>query len=578
MPMMDSTRLRVAGLVAAAVAAAAALVVLRQRSRRRRRVAVVDGWDVYCVDGCDFDEALAAKFAGAAFLGLDCEWVPGDSRLAIVQIAARGACAVVRVRRSPASPALRALLARAVVCGVGVDDDARRLERDLGVAVGRTADLRFAAREVAGLAKGERDGLAALACRFAAERASLPHKANDAVRLGDWAAEQLSAAQIEYAAGDAIASALVLEGVHRKSANDGAALDRAWLETLPAAPPAKAAAAPRKKQSSSTATETADERARRKAKRRERYEKWHEEHSTSRLYDNIELLGMDGKTVLGLVNEGKAKWYVDKKMATFDGEKRVVLNYAPDFAEDEKKCLVVKKRNACVGCGATKPLTRFYIVPYRFRRCFPVQHKSNNSHDVVPLCLRCRGVVEPHYRAMERSLEAAEAPPRTPETQAEAQLRAARRAARTLLRDAKKGQIPAARRAELAKTVQGAIGDVDDAALRRFAEVQDEEKRVRDKVYVDGDALEARAVRALLEGAKTPADVAARLHGFAVRWRNLFVEVLDPKCLPAGWTVAHDQRPRARPPPAETPCRAFLNGRCAWGASCKYRHGEPPPR
>ena len=55
----------------------------------------------------------------------------------------------------------------------------------------------------------------------------------------------------------------------------------------------------------------------------------------------------------GLEDLNKAKWYVDKKMATFDGEKRVVLNYAPDFAEDEKKCLVVKKRNACVGCGAT---------------------------------------------------------------------------------------------------------------------------------------------------------------------------------------------------------------------------------
>ena len=89
----------------------------------------------------------------------------------------------------------------------------------------------------------------------------------------------------------------------------------------------------------------------------------------------------------------------------------------------------------------------------------------------------------------------------------------------------------------------------------------------------DESASERRIVSALLKGcAPTSEEARERVQTLERRYRILFVETLDPRFLPQGWTVDHLTTVRLRPPPSETPCRAFANGRCAWGGTCKYRH------
>ena len=94
--------------------------------------------------------------------------------------------------------------------------------------------------------------------------------------------------------------------------------------------------------------------------------------------------------------------------------------------------------------------------------------------------------------------------------------------------------------------------------------------KVRSKVSVDDDSLEARCLRRMTREAN--GDLAAKILEFEVAWRRCFVDSLRPSHLPEGWKVDHTIVPRARPPPSTLVCRAHLKGRCTWGMACKYRH------
>ncbi len=524
-----------------ATAAVAGLLYVWWR-RRRRPACVVDGCAVYVVDAKDADDVI--DHLTGDVLGVDVEWPPSARpRCAVLQIASKHACVVIRVGSATClPPRTTLLLTRAICVGVGIREDCQLVLRDLGCACGRQVDLRT-------LSSKRDAGLASLAAEFAPS-CTLPHKNEIGVRRSDWSADPLTPSQIEYAAGDAIASYRVA------AALAGAAPLGEWLRAAPAAPPqAKARPKP-----PSTTTQN-DARARHKQERRKRYEAWHAEHAKSHHYDNIPLVSKSGR-LLGLVAKGKADWYCDRGLGERDSEGRVVLDYDPDIVDDDR-CLTAPRKNECVGCGNTQHLTRFYVVPYRFRRCFPEAFKQHASHDVVALCLRCRDIVEPFYHRRTRSLEAALGPASPPRVDEEAALRLkAMGAAKTLVRD--RGRIPAERREFLREIVSKAY---PGRAIEAVAAMKPPPK-VRSKVSVDDDSLEARCLRHITrEG-----DVAAKILAFEVAWRRCFVDSLRPSHLPEGWTVEHTIVPRARPPPSTLVCRAHLKGRCTWGRACKYRH------
>ena len=217
-----------------AATAAAGLLYLWWR-RRRRPTCVVDGCDVYVVDAPDADDVID-RLDGDV-LGVDVEWPPtAKPRCAVLQIASKNACVVIRVGSATCLPPRTTLrLKRAICVGVGIREDCQLILRDVGCACGRQVDLRTLANQ--------RDaGLASLAAEFAPS-CSLPHKRDMSVRRSDWASE-LTRPQIEYAAGDAIASYKVAVGLA-----SGRPLGE-WLRAAPAA--AIPRAKPRPKPSSTT--------------------------------------------------------------------------------------------------------------------------------------------------------------------------------------------------------------------------------------------------------------------------------------------------------------------------------------
>jgi len=162
-------------------------------------------------------ELAAAAAAGPAVasgvpLGLDTEWAAGGA-VVVLQLCTVAHCLVIRVDRvDPPSPALAALLLdrRFIKAGVGVAEDLRLLSEQFGLAAEGFVDLSRLAQRLGLAAGGASIGLAALAERCLGHRLLK----DPAVRCGDWAAEALSAAQLEYAARDAWAGCAVLAALH----------------------------------------------------------------------------------------------------------------------------------------------------------------------------------------------------------------------------------------------------------------------------------------------------------------------------------------------------------------------------
>lgn len=140
-------------------------------------------------------------------IGFDCEWVTVNASrrpVALLQLAAHnGYCALIRLHRlqqhGGGVPAgLRELLdnGRIVKVGVAPMDDARNLQRDYGLRVTSTLDLRHMARArrlpALGLAK------------MSLAHLGVTMDKDWRISCSNWEAPELSARQIDYAAKDAL--------------------------------------------------------------------------------------------------------------------------------------------------------------------------------------------------------------------------------------------------------------------------------------------------------------------------------------------------------------------------------------
>jgi ribonuclease D len=147
----------------------------------------------------DLEHALA-DFRQESVVGLDTETRPafrkGESHLpCLVQVATAGAVHLFQLRRPEVFPVLAELLSdpRTVKAGVSLKDDLRALKRVFAFAERNMLDLGDLARSHGSGQTGVRN-LAGIFLEFRIPKGS---------RTSNWAAPQLSAAQITYAATDA---------------------------------------------------------------------------------------------------------------------------------------------------------------------------------------------------------------------------------------------------------------------------------------------------------------------------------------------------------------------------------------
>ncbi|KAM6068687.1 exonuclease 3'-5' domain-containing protein 2 isoform 2-T2 [Theristicus caerulescens] len=333
-----------------------------------------------------------------------------------------GLCILVRLPRLVASgqtipkTLLDVMADNAVLkVGVGCWEDACKLLHDYGLPVKGSVDLRY-------LAMRQRKDLLhnCLSLKSLAEKVlNCPLDKSPHVRCSNWEAEELTQDQVLYAARDAqVSVALFLHLLGFASlpaASEGENSVAAWEKAL-----GKCRGLVdipfRGRRSGSTGEEKSGEgRSPQKTKNRKSSVNGQSSGSQqvrdprrqkrkplgvgysarkSPLYDNCFLHAPDGQP-LCTCDRKKAQWYLDKGIGELVSTDPFVvkLRFEPSGRpESQVDYYLTVKENLCVVCGKRESYIRKNIVPHEYRRHFPIQMKDHNSHDVLLLCTSCHAI------------------------------------------------------------------------------------------------------------------------------------------------------------------------------------------
>lgn len=107
------------------------------------------------------------------------------------------------------------------------------------------------------------------------------------------------------------------------------------------------------------------------------------------IYGNWKVFHPNDKSLMFFCNQKKANWYLKRNLAKIINEKEIQLTFIPKG----KGCAFdlygkSSKENICVVCGEKEELTKHHIVPKCYRKHFPDEYKSRNSHDIVSICAK----------------------------------------------------------------------------------------------------------------------------------------------------------------------------------------------
>jgi hypothetical protein len=127
------------------------------------------------------------------------------------------------------------------------------------------------------------------------------------------------------------------------------------------------------------------------------------------IYDNCKVLNPNGDLMFRCLKK-KINWYLKRNLAVvIDNDPLTIqLNFVPKGKGELNESLLHVRENKCVVCGDIKleNLTKHHLIPYEFRKHFPIKMKEHNSSFIVPLCEECHRIYE--KMASKRKLEISE--------------------------------------------------------------------------------------------------------------------------------------------------------------------------
>jgi len=115
-----------------------------------------------------------------------------------------------------------------------------------------------------------------------------------------------------------------------------------------------------------------------------------------KIYGNCQVLSPDG-ILMFRCDEKKANWYLNRNLGEVITTSPLIvkLKFKPRGLGNHNKSFgLTEMGNLCVACGNEEYLTRHHVVPYCYRRYFPMDLKSHNFHDVLSLCADCHDSYE----------------------------------------------------------------------------------------------------------------------------------------------------------------------------------------
>ncbi|XP_053143044.1 exonuclease 3'-5' domain-containing protein 2 isoform X3 [Hemicordylus capensis] len=253
----------------------------------------------------------------------------------------------------------------------------------------------------------------------------------------------------------------------------------------------------------------------------------------SPLYDNCFLHAPDGQP-LCTCDRKKAQWYLDKGIGELMSTDPFIvkLRFEPSGRpESQVDYYLTVKENLCVVCGKRESYIRKNIVPHEYRRHFPIQMKDHNSHDVLLLCTSCHAISNYYDNHLKQQLAEEFGAPigceegiRLLEDPIRRQVRSG---ARALLNA---DSLPNSRKEELLQVIKDYFGSamVSSEMLQEAAGL---ETRIFNENYVPHGL---KVVQCFARGGMCSLMLLER------RWRQHFLDTMQPKHLPKQWSVDHN--------------------------------------
>lgn len=248
------------------------------------------------------------------------------------------------------------------------------------------------------------------------------------------------------------------------------------------------------------------------------------------MYDNIEMYSPDS-TLLCTISEKKASWYVRKKLGRWKSKNESIqLLFEPKAQPSEPNTYnQTHKKNICVVCGESHKFMRHYIVPYCYRTLLPDEYKAHMPHDIVILCPDCH--LHSEQATQERQKELEKSLRRHPSSSRPSipnrSLRSVRSAACALCQ--RRGQIPSDQVESYENLIKAHFGLDESSWLSRnlLEQATKMETSTPNPSYIPGPYLVVSSL----------ANDEATIRNFIMDWRQHFIETMQPRFLPEGWSI-----------------------------------------
>jgi hypothetical protein len=220
----------------------------------------------------------------------------------------------------------------------------------------------------------------------------------------------------------------------------------------------------------------------------------------------------------------RAKWYIDRGLADVISEDppTIKLKFKPHGNGNKGDAFsLAPKHNRCVKCGTEANLTKHHIVPYMYRKFFPLKLKARSAHDVVVICVPCHEEYETEAMHLKKQISIEFTGEDLPVIKMSVDnkiLDKVCRLAKSLLR---KNTIPASRQADMMAEIVEYLGKTPTL---------EELEELSDSVLI---ACRIDPGKAIVEDLHASGD----FEPFIKRWRQHFIDTAKPAFMPEHWSV-----------------------------------------
>lgn len=248
------------------------------------------------------------------------------------------------------------------------------------------------------------------------------------------------------------------------------------------------------------------------------------------IYGNWRFYHPDGRFMF-YSDQRRAEWYISRGLAVKTADKEIKLTFAPKgYGAAFDLYGSSSKDNICVVCGLKEDdLTRHHVVPKCYRRFFPEEYKSKNSHDVVAICEKHHVEYENKAHGLKDKLDKQYGEISVKINRDDAAFSKARSFLSCLMNKDRiaKFKIPKVRLEFMESEIK---------KILKIQELPEDLSSLHESIKTGKNNVNQRRYGKIIVSKLDS------IQDFVEMWRSHFIKTMKPKFMPAGWELRRDAR------------------------------------